>query len=106
MDRILSANHGRASSPWEVIFPTIGARQNEAMEPAEFVPAVPYFTPNQLDDQRPSGARSFLSVTYAMPEGYRPLELDLFVPESATTPPACVIWIHGGGWMNGSRLHP
>ena len=37
--------------------------------------------------------------------GYRPLELDLHLPESGGRPPA-VIYVHGGGWRRGSRRHP
>src|SRR5687767_6914489 len=32
-----------------------------------------------------------------------PLKLELLVPSSAVPVPV-VIWIHGGGWFNGSRL--
>nr|WP_255712949.1 alpha/beta hydrolase [Rhodopirellula sp. JC740] len=35
----------------------------------------------------------------------RELKLDLVVPQSKTKPPL-VVWIHGGGWRNGSRKNP
>ncbi|WP_047814242.1 alpha/beta hydrolase [Rhodopirellula islandica] len=38
-------------------------------------------------------------------EGDRPLQLDLFVPATSEAPPL-VVWIHGGGWRNGSRRNP
>jgi acetyl esterase len=53
----------------------------------------------------PHGARARASLVFSTPEGYRPLELDLFVPETANGPVPCVVWIHGGGFMLGSRLH-
>jgi len=34
------------------------------------------------------------------------LELDLYLPHGVAGPLPCVIWIHGGGWRNGSRSNP
>jgi acetyl esterase/lipase len=39
--------------------------------------------------------------------GFRPLELDLYLPEDAATSPVPVIvHVHGGGWRRGSRRVP
>ncbi len=35
--------------------------------------------------------------------GHERQKLDLFVPESADGPLPLIIWIHGGGWQNGSK---
>lgn len=45
------------------------------------------------------------NVPYAMVEGYRPLFFDLRVPAGATAsqPAPIVVWIHGGGFVYGSR---
>ncbi|MER5198538.1 alpha/beta hydrolase fold domain-containing protein [Streptomyces sp. NPDC002755] len=51
---------------------------------------------------RPDGSRHYAGVTYAVAFGYRPLQLDLWVPDGAERPPL-VVWIHGGGWMFGDR---
>lgn len=40
---------------------------------------------------------------YAEHPGFRSLEVDLWRPGRATTPPI-VVWIHGGAWLTGSRL--
>jgi acetyl esterase len=44
-------------------------------------------------------------IVYSSELGYRPLFLDLRVPGSATSksPAPIVVWVHGGGWVYGSR---
>lgn len=37
--------------------------------------------------------------------GYRPLRMDLLAPAAASGPVPVVVWIHGGAWLFGSRLH-
>ncbi|WP_185751268.1 alpha/beta hydrolase fold domain-containing protein [Arthrobacter sp. 31Y] len=53
----------------------------------------------------PSGEVRWDSLVYSCEYGYRPLFLDLRVPSSASlnTPAPLVIWVHGGGWVTGSR---
>jgi acetyl esterase/lipase len=65
-----------------------------------------YFHPKTLDAQRPRQAREYRSLIYSMIDGYRPLELDVFVPTAATGTVPAVIWIHGGGFLAGSRQYP
>jgi acetyl esterase/lipase len=62
-----------------------------------------YLPPNE-PTRREDGVRQYVGITYAAPAGYRPLQLDLWVPASAT-PPRLVVWIHGGGWMMGDRRY-
>jgi len=50
------------------------------------------------------GTRHFSGVTYAVPFGCRPLQLDLWVPATAAPAPL-VVYIHGGGWMFGDRRY-
>ncbi len=40
------------------------------------------------------------AITYASVIGFRPLALDLYVPEE---PRAACVYLHGGGWRRGSR---
>ena len=40
------------------------------------------------------------NLIYARPVGFRPLELDLYVPEH---PSALCVYFHGGGWRLGGR---
>ncbi|MEV3992639.1 alpha/beta hydrolase [Streptomyces sp. NPDC049837] len=54
---------------------------------------------------RQGGVRSFEGVTYASTPGYRPRLLDAHVPASEHPVPA-VVWIHGGGWLEGDRRFP
>lgn len=44
---------------------------------------------------------SFFEVDFAQPPGFRPLSLDLRVPAVAGAP--LVVFLHGGGWLRGSR---
>lgn len=51
------------------------------------------------------GERRWHSIAYSCDAGYRPLFLDLRVPASASeaSPAPVVVWVHGGGWVHGSR---
>ncbi|MCB5163957.1 alpha/beta hydrolase [Streptomyces bambusae] len=51
------------------------------------------------------GVRRFDGLTYASTLGYRPCLLDAQVPAAAEPVPA-VVWIHGGGWLEGDRRFP
>ena len=73
------------------------AETTEWAGPARFLPPT---EPTRRED----GALHYSGVTYAATAGYRPLQLDLWVPESSTPPPL-VVWIHGGGWMIGDRRY-
>lgn len=44
---------------------------------------------------------SILEVDFAQPTGFRPLSLDLRMPEAARAP--LVLFLHGGGFLRGSR---
>jgi acetyl esterase/lipase len=46
----------------------------------------------------------YSGLTYAEMPGYRPLLLDLHVPDDAADVPV-VIWIHGGGFTSGDRRY-
>jgi acetyl esterase/lipase len=47
----------------------------------------------------------FSGLTFAEIPGYRPLLLDLHVPDGARQPAPVVIWIHGGGYSSGDRRY-
>jgi acetyl esterase/lipase len=53
------------------------------------------------DPDFPAGTRQLRNLDYAQPGG-TPLRLDLFVPPS-DRPLPLIIWIHGGGWMEGNK---
>lgn len=65
-----------------------------------------FLAPGIAEAQHPHGVERHLALTYAMPDGYRPLQLDLYVPTERTGHVPCVVWIHGGAWLFGSRLAP
>lgn len=55
----------------------------------------------------PTGERRADRIEYrdafvAQEQGFRPLLLDLVVPADTPGPVPVVLWVHGGGWLNGS----
>jgi acetyl esterase/lipase len=48
--------------------------------------------------------RATATYEFAEPLGYRPLEVDIWMPAGVPTPPV-VVWVHGGGWLSGTRRH-
>jgi acetyl esterase/lipase len=54
----------------------------------------------------PAGVTVHRDVEYAEVPGFRPLELDLYLPSPAAARGPAVIHVHGGGWRRGSRRHP
>lgn len=59
-----------------------------------------------MDFRAPTPARPTLThvnCVVAEPAGYRPLLLDLHLPPGPGPFPV-VLWIHGGGWREGSRI--
>jgi acetyl esterase/lipase len=62
------------------------------------------FRPPPEPPAQTDGSKRYEGITYAVTPGYRPLQLDVWVPASPTPPPL-VVWIHGGGWMFGDRRY-
>jgi acetyl esterase/lipase len=62
--------------------------------------------PGTIDRHRPTGAVHHRSLVFSIVEGFRPIEMDVFVPLGTPGPTSAVVWIHGGGFLSGSRLHP
>jgi len=52
-----------------------------------------------------AAVRRVPDIVYGEVPGYRPLELDLYLPEAAGPVPV-IVHVHGGGWRRGSRRHP
>ncbi len=70
-------------------------------------PAPPtHLAPGARQKQHPAGADVYDALTYSMPNGYRPLQLDLYVPSTRAGLVPVVIFIHGGAWLFGSRELP
>jgi acetyl esterase/lipase len=53
---------------------------------------------------RDDGVRRHSGLTYAVAVGYRPLQLDLWVPDTPSPAPL-VVYVHGGGFMFGDRRY-
>ena len=63
-----------------------------------------------LDDRYPrakvsfgSDVESYPDVIYSTPAGFRPLRLDIYRQLAPKGPRPLVVYIHGGGWQNGSK---
>jgi len=50
----------------------------------------------------PQGVKAHRDLAY-VDDGHERQKLDLFLPEKAAGPLPLIIWIHGGGWQNGSK---
>ena len=50
----------------------------------------------------PAGTTAHRDLAYVR-DGHDRQKLDLFLPEKSTGPLPLVIWVHGGGWQNGSK---
>jgi acetyl esterase/lipase len=53
-----------------------------------------------------TGVITYRGIEYAEVAGFRPLELDLYLPDGLAGPVPVVVHVHGGGWRRGSRRHP
>jgi acetyl esterase/lipase len=81
--------------------------ENASTEHEQDPPAPPPFhAPGERELQHPANATIHTGLMYSALNGYRGLELDLFVPQNVSGLAPCVVWIHGGGWLFGNRMQP
>ena len=60
------------------------------------------FVPLRAQPEMLDGVTLQRDIPYAAPDGGDPLLLDLYLP-SSTKPVPLVMWVHGGGWLNGDK---
>jgi acetyl esterase/lipase len=58
----------------------------------------------QRQGQVPEGGRKLSDIEYARAGG-KPILLDLYLPPKGEARPPLLVWIHGGGWRQGSKEH-
>lgn len=71
-------------------------------------PPGPYAAPDEIAPPRPdvsTGGTRYADIEYARVMGFRPLRMDLLLPPALSGPAPVVVWIHGGAFLFGSRLH-
>src|SRR5688572_19635797 len=54
--------------------------------------------------QFPHGVSGLADVAYSVLPGFRPLILDLSLPQGTATQPL-ILFVHGGGWVGGNTRH-
>lgn len=59
-------------------------------------------TAQQVRPPLPPGAQAHRDLAYVT-SGHERHRLDLFLPAQSGTPLPLIIWVHGGGWQNGSK---
>ena len=75
--------------------------------PSELITAMDYtaLAPASLAEPRTvralPGTRSYLNLAYATVIGWRPLRLDLHVPDGGPGPHPVVVYAHGGSFLGG-----
>ncbi len=50
-----------------------------------------------------TGGVKYHAIEYGSVEGFRPLQLDLYLPRDAGVPAPSIVYFHGGGWAVGTR---
>lgn len=50
----------------------------------------------------PAGVKALKNLVY-VPNGTERQTLDLYLPSEGTGPWPVIVWVHGGGWQNGSK---
>jgi len=71
-------------------------------------PPGPHAAPDEIAPPRPdvsTGGTRYADIEYARVMGFRPLRMDLLLPPAPSGPVPVVVWIHGGAFLFGSRLH-
>ena len=53
----------------------------------------------------PEGTKVIKNLVYSEPKG-SPQLLDLYLPKQVASPLPVIVWVHGGGWKNGSKENP
>lgn len=56
----------------------------------------------QQQQRAPAGVKELRDLVY-VEGGHERHKLDLYLPEKAERPLPLIIWVHGGGWQNGSK---
>ncbi|HEY1171621.1 MAG TPA: prolyl oligopeptidase family serine peptidase [Verrucomicrobiae bacterium] len=51
----------------------------------------------------PEGVKAHRDLAYVETDAHERHRLDLYIPEKSDGPLPLIIWVHGGGWQNGSK---
>lgn len=67
-----------------------------------FAPSVPAQNPPSTRPAVPAGVRAYRDLAYVA-NAHPHQKLDLYVPEKGDGPFPLIVWIHGGGWIDGDK---
>ena len=79
-----------------------GAAQGAPVKPAVAEKVVSTDQFPKLHATYPGGVSGHPDLVYSSINGFRPITLDLYTPPKGKAARPLVIYIHGGGWMNGT----
>ncbi len=91
---------GLAAITLTLVSGAAGAKVGDRSFPVSEKPALTDVYPDRIT-QWPGGVTGLADVTYSTLPGFRPLIVDIYMPQKAGGPKPLVLYIHGGGWVGG-----
>lgn len=78
-------------------------QSHKSVDQGDRVVPYPFMQPSAARWTEADGIRTYADIEYALIRGFRPLLLDLHVPQDRAEAVPLVVYIHGGAWLTGSH---